>query len=178
MSLHPPSSIANWPIQLFPSSASNANPSSTRGASPTRIKGREQLAPLNEAPEILQPRKSYDGTTFCQAQTNTFIVVASFNVANAGVSSFLNTCLNAVQTTIDNGNTGLIPSSGWRGPLGRNGLSMVVWSEHDFQTTYGVLHSAIQALVGWMSSNENTFGTVAFTIWDGENQVGHGSING
>lgn len=55
---------------------------------------------------------------------------------------------------------------------------MIVWSEDGFQTTYGVLHSAIQALIGWMSSDGNTFGTGGFTIWDGENQVGHGSING
>lgn len=148
------------------------------GAPATRIKRREQLEPLDEPPHTLQARKPYDGTTYCQTQTNTFIVVIGFNGANAAVSSFLNTCLNAVQTTINSGNIGLIPSNGWRGPLGRNGLSMVVWSEDHFQTTYGVLHSAIEALIGWMSSNEDGFGTVGFTIWDGPNQVGHGSING
>lgn len=155
-----------------------ANLRSFRGASPTRMKRREQLEALDRSPPSLQPRKGYEGTTHCQAQTNTFIVVVSFNVANAAVSSFLNTCLNAVQTTINNGNTGLIPSDGWYGPLGRNGLSMTVWSEDDFQTMYGVLHSAIQALIGWMSSNGNNFGTGSFTVWDGDNQVGHGSING
>ncbi|KAL9064319.1 MAG: hypothetical protein Q9161_008953 [Pseudevernia consocians] len=148
------------------------------GASPTRLKRGEQVKVIDKPPHILQPRKPYDGTTYCQAQTNTFIVVASFNAANAGVSSLLNACLSAVQTTIDDGNTGLIPTNGWYGPLGRNALSMAVWSENDFQTTYGVLHSAIQALIGWMSSIDHTFGTVSFTIWDGENQVGHGSING
>lgn len=142
------------------------------------MKRREQLAPPDQPPHILQPRKNYDGTIYCQAQTNTFIVVVSFNAANAAVSSFLNTCLNAVQATINNGNTGLIPSDGWYGPLGPDGLSMTVWSEDNYQATYGVLHSALQALVGWMSSNENMFGTVSFTIWDGDNQVGHGSING
>lgn len=148
------------------------------GASPTRMKPREQLVPLAKPPKILQPRKNSDGTTYCQAQTNTFVVVVSFNAANAAVSSFLNTCLNAVQATINNGNTGLIPSDGWYGPLGPNGLSMTVWSEDNYQTTYGVLHSTLQALIGWMSSNDNIFGTGSFTIWDGDNQVGHGSVNG
>ena len=166
------------PFILFSSNVSEANIPSTRGASPTRMKRREQLEPLNRSPRILQPRKNDDGSTYCQAQTNTFVVIISFNAAHAAVSSFLNTCLNAVQMTIDSGSTGLIPSHGWYGPLGRNGLSMAVWSEDNYQTTYGVLHSAIQALIGWMSSNDNTFGTAGFTIWDGDHQVGHGRING
>lgn len=141
------------------------------------MKRRIQPISLDRDPHILQPRKSYDGTTYCQAQTNTFIVVVYEITANAGVSSFLNACLNAVQTTIDNGNTGIIPSNGWY-QLGRNALSMAVRSENDFQTTYGVLHSAILALIDWMSSEGSTFGTGGFTIWDGENKVGHGSING
>ena len=132
---------------------------------------------LDRDPHIVQPRKTYDGTTYCLAQTNTFIVVVSEITANAGVSSFLNACLNAVQATIDNGNTGIIPSNGWY-QLGRNALSMTVRSEDDFQTTYGVLHSAILAMIDWMSSDGVTFGTGRFTIWDGENQVGHGSISG
>lgn len=142
------------------------------------MKRQTELQSLGRPLQILHPRKEYDGTTYCQAQTNTFIVIVSDIVANAGVSVFLNACLNAVQRTIDGGNTGIIPSNGWYGPLGRNALSMTVQSEDNFQTTYGVLHSAIQALIGLMSSDGNTFGTGGFTIWDGENQVGHGSING
>ena len=172
------SNLQPVPIQSIPSNAFRANLPSTRGASPPRVKRREQFAPLDKPPQILHPRKDYDGTTYCQAQTNTFIVIVSFNAANAAVSSFLTSCLIAVQRDINNGNTGLIPSDGWYGPLGRNGLSMTVWSEDNYQTTYGVLHSAIQALIGWMSSNDNTFGTGSFTVWDGNNQVGHGSING
>lgn len=141
------------------------------------MKRREQFEPPDEPLYILRPRKIYDDTTYCQAQTNTFIVV-SLTAANAAVSSFLTDCLINVQTIINNGNIGLIPSAGWYGPLGRNGLSMRVWSEHDYQTTFGVLHSAIQALIGWMSNNDHTFGTGSFTIWDGDNQVGHGSISG
>ena len=165
------------PTQSIPSDAFKANLPPTRGASPPRVKRREQLAPLEKPPQLLHPRKDYEGATYCQAQTNTFVVVA-FNAANAAVSSFLTSCLIAVQMAINNGNTGLIPSDGWYGPLGRNGMSMTVWSEDNYQTTYGVLHSTIEALIGLMSSNDNTFGTGSFTIWDGDNQVGHGSING
>ena len=138
----------------------------------------EQPHSPSQSPGFLQPRRNDDGSTYCQAQTNTFVVLVSFHAANAAVSSFLNTCLDFVQTSINNGHTGLIPSQGWYGPLGRNAMSMAVWSEDDYQTTYGVLHSAILALIGMMSSDGHTFGTASFTIWDGDNQVGHGSING
>ena len=141
------------------------------------MKPRTQPEPLDETPRILRPGKGYDGTTYCQAQTNIFIVVY-FHAANAGVSTFLNACLNAVQRDIDHGNTGPIPSNGWYGPLGRNALSMVVWNQDNHQTTYEVLRSAIEELIAWMSSNDHTFGTAGFTIWDGEHQVGHGAING
>ena len=140
------------------------------------MKPRGKFEHLDKPPHILQARKNDEGATYCQAQTNTFIVVVDFNAVNPAVSSFLNDCLIAVQTTINNGNTGLIPSPGWYGPLGPNGLSMQVWSENSYQTTYGVLHSTIQALIGWMSDNGNIFGTAWFTIWDGDNQVGHGSV--
>ena len=155
-----------------------ANLPSTRGASLTLVEPRDRYGSLDESPPILQPRKNDDGTTYCQAQTNTFIVITSFDAANPGVSALLNECLNAVQSTIDSGNTGLIPSDGWFGPLGRRGLRMLVFSEDDYQTTYGVLHSALQALIDWMSSTGHAFGTGTFQIWDGEHQVGHGSING
>lgn len=101
-----------------------------------------------------------------------------FNAANAGVQAYLNTCLNAVQRDIDDGHTGAIRNHGWRGPLGRNGLHMIAFSEDDHQMTYGVLHSAIQAVISWMSSDGHTFGTSGFTIWDADDQVGHGEIIG
>ena len=154
-----------------------ANLPSTRGASLTRVEPRDRHGSLVETLQNLQPRRSDDGTTYCLAQTNTFIVITSF-YANAYVSTFLNECLTFVQRTIDNGNIGLIPSDGWYGPLGRRGLRILVFSEVDYQTTYGVLHSALQALIDWMSSTDHTFGTGSFQIWDGEHQVGHGSING
>ena len=150
----------------------------TRGASMTHVEPRDRYRSLEETPQNLQPRKNDDGTTYCQAQTNTFIVITSFYAVNPGVSTFLNECLNAVQSTIDNGNIGLIPNDGWYGPLGRRGLRMIVFSQDDYQTTFGVLHSALQALFTWMSSTGNAFGTGSFEIWDGAHQVGRGFLNG
>lgn len=55
---------------------------------------------------------------------------------------------------------------------------MIAFSEDDHQTTYGILLSAIRAVIAWMSSRGHTFGTGSFTIWEGNNQVGHGEITG
>ena len=165
-------------IPPIPSIREKANLPSTRGASLTHVKPRDRYESLDETSQNLQPRKTDDGTTYCQAQTNTFIVITWFDRAHPGVSTFLNDCLNAVQRAIDNGNTGLIPSDGWFGPLGRRGLRMHVFSENDHQTTYLVLLSALQELISWMSDPGYVFGTVGFQIWDGQYQVGHGSIDG
>ena len=151
-----------------------ANPQSTSGASATRMKPRDQSA---SNPLILQAPKGFNDSTYCEPHTNVFIVMF-FNAANAGVQAYLNTCLNAVQRDIDDGHTGVIPNDGWRGPLGRNGLHMIAFSEYDHLMTYGELHSAIHEVISWMSSYGHTFGTGSFTIWDGDNQVGHGEIVG
>ena len=148
----------------------------TRGASQTSKKRQDRPESLSNLPSVLYPRKNYDGTTYCEAHTNTYVVIVS-STPNAAVSSFLDDCLAAVQRQIARGSTGLIPSSGWR-QLGRNALSIVVYSEDDYQTTYGMLQSAIQALIDWMSNEDVGFRTGSFTIWDGEHQVGHGTING
>lgn len=141
------------------------------------MKPRNQSASLSKSPLILQAPKGLNGSTYCEPQTNTFIVM-SFNAANTGVQAYLNTCLIAVQRDIDSGRTGAISHYGWRGPLGRNGLHMIAFSEEDHQMTYGVLHFAIHAVIIWMSNYGHTFGTGSFTIWDGNDQVGHGEITG
>ena len=163
-------------MQSLLSNRSKTDNPSTRGASQTRKKREDPPESLSNPAAILYPRKPFDGTTYCEAHTNTFIVVVS-SAANAAVSTFLNDCLAAVQRTIAGGQTGLIPSSGWR-QLGRNAMSIVVYSEADYQTTYGVLQSAIQALIDWMSNDGIGFRTGSFTIWDGEHQVGHVTIDG
>ena len=117
-----------------------------------------------------------DGSTFCEPLTNTFIVAGPIS-PNPAVRQLLDGALGNIQDDINNsGFSGLIPERGWR-QLGRNGVSMVVFSELQYRTTYGVLHSAIQALRRWMLSPGSTWGTCSFTIWDGPNRVGYGNIN-
>lgn len=60
--------------------------------------------------------------------------------------------------------------------LGANAVSLQVWNANNHQTTYGVLSSALTVLHQWMSANQ--FVATSFNIYDGNNQVGTGAING
>ena len=70
-----------------------------------------------------------------------------------------------------------IPVQGWR-ILGRNAVSMVVYSEETHGTSYEMLRFGIQDLINWMSWPGHRFGLCHFTLWDGPDQIGHGSISG
>lgn len=59
---------------------------------------------------------------------------------------------------------------------GMNDVTLQVWNANNHQTTYGVLGGAIGALHDWMSNN--AYGSVSFGIYDGDNQVGNGVVNG
>lgn len=109
--------------------------------------------------------------TICEPSTDTFIVV-SFHSANSAVPSLLATALQEVQGRISGGP---IPAAGWR-YLGRRSTSIKVYSQPGQRTTYKVLHSAIQALIFWMSRPQRDFGTCDFSVWDGDTMVGRGNI--
>lgn len=145
------------------------------GVSSTNLKPRDQLGHVRKPLDLLQPLSIEDTSTFCEHQIS-FKVDIFFNRANSGVESFLNTCLDAIQRSINEGASGNIPEDGWRGPLGPNYLSMVVWSEEDYQTTYEDVLMAIQELIAWMSDRRHRFGTCGFTIRARNHQVGHGSV--
>lgn len=54
------------------------------------------------------------------------------------------------------------------------GVTLTTMNTNNHQQTYGVLAAAISALANYMT--ENTFGQVTFSIFDGNNKVGTGSI--
>ena len=54
-------------------------------------------------------------------------------------------------------------------------LNLIAFNSNNHQTTYGVLASAFLALVDYMAG-QGTYCAAAFTIYDGKNEVGTGSI--
>jgi len=85
-------------------------------------------------------------------------VVPAFGSANPDVQPLLVGALDNVQRAIDRGETGLIPDSGWR-YLGRNAISMAVYSMDLYKITYEILHAAIDSLIRWMR-RRGIFGSV------------------
>lgn len=53
--------------------------------------------------------------------------------------------------------------------------SVQISNANNHQCTFGVMRSAVAALTDFMTT-ENTYGTMSFEIWDGENEVGLGVV--
>lgn len=59
---------------------------------------------------------------------------------------------------------------------GMNQLTLQVWNANNHQVTYSVMGGALTALHNWMS--HHSYSSASFGIYDGQNQVGNGVING
>lgn len=71
----------------------------------------------------------------------------------------------------------LVPSNNGAGvwQLTRNGIVLSIANANNHQTTWGVLGAALLAIGDYMNEHQ-WFGSVIFSIFDGSNQVGQGSI--
>ncbi len=70
---------------------------------------------------------------------------------------------------------GIIGTAGYR-RLGAQALTLLAEDANHHQLTWGVLGAALQAVKEYMSQSGNSFGTAYFSIYDGDNQTGKGSI--
>ncbi|KAA6416305.1 MAG: hypothetical protein FRX48_01025 [Lasallia pustulata] len=59
--------------------------------------------------------------------------------------------------------------------FGEMGLVLKVSNSNNHQTTWGVLRAALLALEDYMQS-QDSWGTAEFTIFDGKNEVGKGTL--
>lgn len=87
-------------------------------------------------------------------------------LANA-IARVLNRMLQAGDSVIDHG---------MFNQIGANAVSLQVWNANNHQTTYGVLGAALSAVHQWM--NQNGYVAMSFGIYDGNNLVGNGVVNG
>lgn len=98
-------------------------------------------------------------------------------IPGLGVLELLNAAYVGVTEHIKAVGDGLLPGPNgmflWLGP---NGVKLHTQNANNHQITWAVLAAAIMALGDYMHSFED-YGAVDFNIWDGLNQVGHGTIN-
>lgn len=89
------------------------------------------------------------------------------------VANLLSSAFDSLTQHIQNRGDGNVPGGTfiWKSIFG---VTLTTMNTNNHQQTYGVLAAAISALVNYMT--ENTFGQVTFSIFDGANEVGKGSI--
>jgi len=99
--------------------------------------------------------------------------VAAVAPANA-VSDLLDQAISYVQNQAALHDR-IIGTAGYR-RLGAQALTLLAGDANHHQLTWGVLGAALQAVKEYMSQSGNSFGTAYFSIFDGDNQTGKGSI--
>ena len=119
-----------------------------------------------------------DSDTYCEPQTNTFIVVHP-SLPNDKVKTLILNTLTLIQRKFESREldpASSIPNGGFR-QLGQNFLTLIVYSQGQNQLTYRILDSALLALQDYFRRAGRTWSTCTFTVWDGLSMVGHGNIH-
>ena len=75
---------------------------------------------------------------------------------------------------IENLGDGVMTAGVFNNWMSDEGMRVTVANANNHQVTWGVLESALEALGDYME--QYGYGSVVFDIFDGANQVGHGSI--
>lgn len=116
---------------------------------------------------------------WCAPNSQTYVVVTlAHTIPGMGVNRLLSSAHNLAQEHIESMGDGVIRtlSNGRILQLQEvNGLAMSVFNTNNHQTTWGVLASAVLALVDYMAG-QGTYCAAAFSIYDGHNEVGTGSL--
>lgn len=116
---------------------------------------------------------------WCAPNSQTYVVITlAQTFPGMGILSILSSAYNHAQEHIEAMGDGVIRalSNGQIFQLqGVNGLALSVFNANNHQTTWGVLASAVLALADYMAG-QGTYCAAAFTIYDGHNEVGTGSL--
>ena len=83
-----------------------------------------------------------------------------------------------VSQMIQRGGDGLIPRGFWN--LEEYGLELAFWNASNHQQTWGVIGSALLALLEYFEHRVRigSVRAIRFQVWDGRNQVGTGWLKG
>lgn len=124
--------------------------------------------------EILTPRSSANNIYWCLQGTQTYITLTMTAILSQNqilpILRFSLSSANRGTTGFD----GLLPGGLFR--IESNNMILTIRNANNHQMTWHLLSSALLVVVDYMSE-KNKFGTVVFDIFDGGNQVGHGSIS-
>lgn len=101
-----------------------------------------------------------------------------YNVAQTGIMYLLKNAAEDIQARIARNGDGLVSGGiymfDWK--MEKYDCQLYCANSNNHQQTWGVLNAAIGAVWGYML-DKNNIGTARFTIFDGGNEVGRGSID-
>lgn len=130
----------------------------------------------------LTPRAGPKNVLWCAPGSQTYILISIASTVDAqdslattleGILAGAATAIYDHVVAVGDGN---IPGGQFQWPLGEFSLSRMlflrVWNANNHQITWGVMHSAIAAIVDYMTSWG--WGLGHFDIYDGGNRVGYG----
>lgn len=128
-------------------------------------------------PPIPPPLVHIPGTrtrVWCSPSSRIYVILkVTHALAGPATASLLSTAISNINQHIAVEGDGVI-AGGLFGLIGEGGLSLQLWNANNHQTTYAVLAKALTAVKYYMGVYG--YGEVAFGIWDGDNQVGEGSL--
>ena len=124
----------------------------------------------------LKLHKRVKNILWCCEGTQTYITFAVTHHIDPGpLWNILHDAYQNLMTFMIERGDGVMVSGSYDWPPSEPVLRITNANNH--QTTWGVMAAAIYALADWMHT-ESTFGGGFFDIYDGQNQVGTGTIRG
>lgn len=121
---------------------------------------------------------------WCALGTRTYIVVRFVNSLpnkQAAVYALLESAYQSIHDVIDTLGDGVIRQGYFQqlGTSAAQGLELYTQNFNNHQQTWGVLGAVVHALQLYMETavwNRGEVGSVQFSIWDGGNEVGIGTL--
>ena len=122
----------------------------------------------------LEARKSTNTVLWCAPNSKTYVILTMAQVVSeSSVESALDMAAAYVAQYVYQIGDAVI-SKGSVEFYGGNGVFFKSWNVNNHQQTWGVLAAAIAALKDYMS--HSSYGGASFSIFDGRNEVGEGTI--
>lgn len=123
----------------------------------------------------VHPRASTGYIRWCASNSATYIVLKVVTaLAESVVLDTLAEVFEIVQQQLETHGDGVIPARAFDRFPSDEGMLVSILNANNHQVTWGVLQAAIEALGDYM--DQYGYGSVTFQIYDGQNQVGQGSI--
>lgn len=135
---------------------------------------KRSLASDTLARSSLEGRKSTNTVLWCAPNSDTYVILTMTRlVSGSSAESALDAAAGYVAQYIHQMGDAVI-SRGAVEFYGGNGVFFKSWNVNNHQQTWGVLAAAIAALKDYMS--HNYYGGASFSIFDGSNEVGEGTV--